>query len=323
MQTHPGPLPTDRARPAARRLAFTLIELMVVLAIIAILLFLLLPGVQAVREAAARTRCQNNLKQLSLGCLNHESTYGRLPTGGWGWLWNGDPDRGSDRRQTGGWVFNILPYVEQESLYRLGAGLPDAQKKAAIAERIAHPLPLFNCPSRRTGGPWPNSANAQYHDCAAVTAVARTDYAANAGDQAADELSGGPSTLADGDDPGYNWGSTAALTGVIFQRSELGFKDIPQGSSNVYLLGEKYLNPANYYTGQDSADNENMYVGFDNDVYRTTHAVPQEDRRGYADTQIFGSAHHFGVNMAYCDGSVRVVSFTVAPAVHQMAGSRF
>jgi prepilin-type N-terminal cleavage/methylation domain-containing protein/prepilin-type processing-associated H-X9-DG protein len=315
------PLRAPRPGPGPRP-AFTLIELLVVISVIAILLFLLLPAVQTVREAAARTRCANNLKQLSLACLNHESTYGRLPTGGWGWLWNGDPDRGSDRRQTGGWAYNILPFVEQDNLYRMGAGLPDAQKRAAIAQRIATPLALFNCPTRRNGGPYPDT-HASYYDCVPVGGSARTDYAANAGDQAVDEFFGGPGSLAEGDNPNFNWPSTDGLTGVIFQRSELRFKDIPRGSSNVYLLGEKYLNPAAYFTGTDGADNETLYVGFDNDIYRTTHAPPQQDRRGYADTQIFGSAHRAVANMAFCDGSVRAVPFNVDPAVHQMAGSRY
>jgi prepilin-type processing-associated H-X9-DG protein len=213
--------------------------------------------------------------------------------------------------------------VEQDNLYRMGAGLPDAQKKTATAQRIATPLALFNCPTRRKGGPWPNGQNVRYYDSDPVTVVARGDYAANAGDQAVDEFFSGPGSLAEGDTPGFNWPSTDGLTGVIFQRSEIRFKDITRGSSNVYLLGEKYLNPTDYFTGQDYADNENLYTGFNNDNYRTSHAAPEQDRRGYANTQIFGSAHRAAANMAYCDGSVRPVYFNVDPAVHEMAGSRY
>jgi prepilin-type processing-associated H-X9-DG protein len=292
------------------------------MAIIALLLILLLPAVQTVRESAARTQCANNLKQLSLACVNHHVTTGRLPTGGWGWFWNGDPDRGSDRRQTGGWAYNVLPYVEQDNLYRMGAGLPDAQKRAAIARRIATPLALFNCPTRRKGGPWPKANNDHYYDCDAPALLARTDYAANTGDQAVDEFFGGPGSLAEGDNPGFNWPSTDGLTGVLFQRSELTFGDITRGTSETYLLGEKYLNPAAYFTGTDGADNEDMYVGFDNDIFRSTHAPPQRDTRGYANTQIFGSAHRAVVNMSFCDGSVRAVYFNVNSQVHQAAGSR-
>src|SRR5262245_9238880 len=132
MRRHPSaPRP-----PGARRAAFTLIELLVVIAIIAILIGLLLPAVQAIREAAARIQCANNLKNLALGCIDHQTTTGRLPAGGWGWLWNGDPDRPTNRHQPGGWAYNVLPYVEQDNVYRMGAGLPDAQKRAAIAQRV-------------------------------------------------------------------------------------------------------------------------------------------------------------------------------------------
>jgi prepilin-type N-terminal cleavage/methylation domain-containing protein/prepilin-type processing-associated H-X9-DG protein len=313
----PGP-----AGAAARRQAFTLIELLVVIAIIAVLLGLLLPAVQAVREAAARVRCANNLKQLALGCANHHQVFGRLPTGGWGWLWDGDPDRPTDRKQPGGWGFNVLPYVEQDNLYRLGAGLPPAQKQAAVALRIAQPLSLFNCPSRRAGGPYPNSWGTTFRDSAPVTVLARGDYAACAGDQAVDEFYPGPASLAEGDDPNYAWPSTDNLTGVIFQRSQIRLTHIPNGTSNTYLLGEKYLNPDAYATGSDPADNENLYTGFNNDNYRCTAYPPLHDRRGYQDTFSFGSAHRAGANMAYCDGSVRFVYFGVDPEVHRQAGSR-
>src|SRR5262249_37613414 len=125
-----------------------------------------------------------------------------------------------------------------------------------------------------------------------------------------------------GDDANYPWPSTDALSGVIFQRSEIKLTDVTRGSSNTYLLGEKYLNPDHYLTGLDAADNENLYTGFDNDNYRSTFTPLLRDLPGYSNPFSFGSAHRTGANMAYCDGSVRFVNFGVDPAVHQASGSR-
>jgi prepilin-type N-terminal cleavage/methylation domain-containing protein/prepilin-type processing-associated H-X9-DG protein len=304
------------------RTGFTLIELLVVIAIIGVLIGLLLPAVQQVREVARRVQCANNLKQLALGCINHHTQTRQLPTGGWGWSWNGDPDRGVKRYQPGGWGFNILPYIEQSNLYYLGAGQPPAQKQVAIAQRISMPLHLFNCPSRRPCQAWPNGDKHVYLDCAPVTQLGRMDYAANIGDQHTDEFSPGPPDLATGDSPTYGWTDTTGLSGVIFQRSELSLTDITHGASNTFLIGEKYLNPNSYTTGLDTADNENLYAGFDNDNSRCTDQPPMRDRRGYADTFRFGSAHPAGLNMAYCDGSVQFILFSVDPQVFAQAGSR-
>src|SRR3712207_4914981 len=99
------------------RRAFTLVELLVVIAIIGILVALLLPAVQAAREAARRTECVNHLKQLSLGCMNHESQHKFFPSGGWGNRWVGDPDRGAGVDQPGSWYYSILPFIEEEALH--------------------------------------------------------------------------------------------------------------------------------------------------------------------------------------------------------------
>jgi prepilin-type N-terminal cleavage/methylation domain-containing protein len=305
---------------------FTLIELLVVIAIIGILIALLLPAVQKVREAANRARCGNNLKQMALGAHNHESVHGILPTGGWGWLWIGDPDRGADKKQPGGWVYNILPYVEQGALYKLGEGMSESEKAKINKDRMRIPHPVFNCPTRRTGGPYPNPAKVYYKNAEnPLTELARADYAANAGDQFSNEFNGGPNTLEHGDTT-FNWGSPPPpekYSGIVFLRSEIRFSQITRGISNTFLFGEKFLAPSEYTTGDDPGDNESMYVGFDNDTNRVTLYPPRRDAQGEPQpTKLFGSAHADGFNMAYCDASVPFLSYSIDPQVFKQSGNR-
>lgn len=312
---------------------FTLIELLVVIAIIAILIALLLPAVQKVRESAFRTQCQNNLKQIALGMHNHHTSHGHFPTGGWGWLWIGVPTRGYGKDQPGGWLYNTLPYIEQKELRDFGSGLTGAAFDVEMNNMIRTSIKTFNCPSRRHGGPFFGNLSIRSADASGAvrnfvpTAYARTDYAANCGAMSFNEVGGGPGSLSAGDNAAFweaaPYSNAENCNGIIYQRSMIKIRQIIRGTSNVILVGERYLNPNNYYTGTDPADNECMYVGMDNDVIRSSSAgQPRQDHAGFGSTTLYGSAHGGGFNMAYCDGSVRVVEYNVNLTVLSQSGIR-
>ncbi len=303
---------TDRPSPRCRRhRAFTLIELLVVIAIIAILIGLLLPAVQKVREAAARAKCQNNLKQLGLACHNFHDANGTLPSDGWGWDWVGQPDQGTGPKQPGGWLYQCLPYVEQNAIYQMPVSLATAQ------QMVATPVSIYNCPSRRTGGPY-TGGNGAVYNFGGFTAplMARSDYASCASDSTMDQNGAGVTTLAAGPPT-----APTSFTGVIYQVSTTRLTDVTGGTSNVFLAGEKHMQNSSYTNGGDPGDNESMYVGSDNDTSRGTGTLPQPDNASQL-TDSFGSAHTGGVNMLTCDGSVHFVSFSIAAAVWTPMGNR-
>src|SRR5947207_2371630 len=142
---------------------FTLIELLVVIAIIAILVMLLVPAVQKVREAAARTQCTNNLHQMGLAMHMNLDAYKVFPSGGWGWNWIGVPSRATGIDQPGGWIYNALYYVDQGTLRDSGNGSSGAAFQAKMTTLMATPIPLFNCPSRRNGGPYADTRGGAYN----------------------------------------------------------------------------------------------------------------------------------------------------------------
>ena len=333
-------IPIPRPSPPAPR-GFTLVELLVVITIIGILIALLLPAVQAAREAARQLQCCNHLKQLGLAALHHEQAQGHLPTGGWGPAWGGDPDYGFDpAKQPGGFIFNCLPFMEQQALHDAGLN----NNRAGRSRTAATPLAGLICPTRRAVMlyPWVNFGTVQpinYDLSASNYLVARADYAGNCGDNAqpVDWGSSPPnlSTGQIGQTPSSwtanRWASFAngdkSATGVVYLHSWLTLSQVTDGTSNTYLVGEKYLDPDRYVTGWDGSDDQEWNMGIDYDVVRWTGYQgqglrPYPDTPGSAAWHIFGSAHAVGLHMALCDGSVHFINYTIDPETHRRLGNR-
>jgi prepilin-type N-terminal cleavage/methylation domain-containing protein len=285
--------------PSRRRTqtGFTLIELLVVIAIIAILIGMLLPAVQKVREAAARTKCQNNLKQLGLAWHNFHDAFGYLPLAGknicdppidpsavanctnpptpnWGCC-------SPLNRSEWSWTYYILPFIEQDNTFH-------SNSNSLI---YSTPVPTMYCPSRR----------------APVTygGLAKVDYAGCSGSN----------------------GSNGML--VRTGQSKLRFPaSIPDGTSNTIMLGEKQLNDTKLGLTYD--DNE-AYVapGWDSEIFRLGSATypPRHDRYHPSYTNIdpyvgsdqFGSAHPMGFNACMGDGSLRHVRYNVNVEIFRRA----
>ena len=309
------------------RRGFTLVELLVVIAIIGILVSLLLPAVQSAREAARRTQCLNNLKQVGLAFMLHEDSLGHFPTGGWGGPWMGEPDRGFSEDQPGGWIFNILPFIEQGTLREMGSGVTDPSRRAELfIQRDAIPVTTLVCPSRRAAAAWPKETW-EVPNGYKSPVEARACYAVNVGDARNTHGPSVPKTLAEGDT--FNWTDQFEnFRGVSFERSTVRIANIEDGTSNTYMVGERCINPDHYEDGRSSDDDWSMYTGQADDQSRSVYLDPQSpyvpvrDRPGATFRYQFGGPHPAAINMAYCDGSVGTVSYSVDPQVHWRFGVR-
>jgi prepilin-type N-terminal cleavage/methylation domain-containing protein len=324
------PIPCGR-RPS--RPAFTLIELLVVIAIIAILIGLLLPAVQKVREAAARTQCANNLKQMGLAVHNYHDANGTLP-----------PDRIVNTWPT--WAVLILPYIEQDNVYKLW----DLQRRYA---RQPFPPPAetgpfdprdpctkniktYFCPTRRSV-PSDYSRDDQNANSQPPRPGGRGDYAANGGslDNSADgALVNGTSrgVRPDGSVITSNFAAAPPDTLVLSFRGSVTLPGITDGTSNTLLIGEKHLPPARVAdaTGPDrsifgpirNAYRRNAGVGVQTNA--TTGVVTIDisplvsDPRnpgGAQPNERFGSWHPAVCQFVLCDGSVRALRNSIQAVV--------
>jgi prepilin-type N-terminal cleavage/methylation domain-containing protein len=303
---------------------FTLVELLVVITIIGILIALLLPAVQAAREAARRAQCANHLKQIGLAMIQHAEAHGHFPHGGWGYQWVGDPDRGFGLGQPGGWIYNTLPYLEQESLHEMGAGQSIAQKKTAFRKMCEVPLSVLHCPTRRRPVAYPTLPGYTSRNAEHVPAGSRTDYASNSGDvfEALWNYAPGGDDPTVVDAPTFNWPDASSCHGSSCPWMLVQPAHVRDGLSLTYLVGEKYLNPDDYLGHAEAADNQPILVGYDWDMSRWSAWPPRQDHPGVWERLNFGSPHAGAWQAVLCDGSVHGIDYSIDPEIHRRLGNR-
>lgn len=278
-----------------QRSAFTLVELLVVIAIIGVLVALLLPAVQAAREASRRSKCQNQLKQMGIGIHNFHDTMNQLPPSRIGYEYIG-------------WTVLVLPYVEQNNLYETF----DLTKKisAQYESSLKSSVQVYVCPSRRAPGQFAKSVDGT------------TKWLGTLGDYAAvDGWSG--------DDPPYRRSSatgmmTVTVSGAPPMKSQTNLASVTDGTSNTLLVGEKHVMLK--YIGNEATGGDGPILGsFAYSIIRVAGGKsmgatpnwpiakgPYDDVGGQRH-MVFGSWHSAGTcNFVWGDGSVRPLNPTIS-----------
>ncbi|MCA9247984.1 MAG: DUF1559 domain-containing protein [Planctomycetales bacterium] len=315
---------TSRCRPYknSSRIAFTLVELLVVIAIIGILVALLLPAVQAAREAARRTQCTNNLKQLTLAAHNYHSSYGKFPVGG-----------RTDNQLS--WLVAILPYIEQQALYdqfdfRFGAYSDCTRKLEVSLFRVE----AFLCPNQNEvrsnlGGTLeicPKTSSGEH--------TYTTHYVGNMGPLGPIPQSlraGGALAFQTppqyGHAPPFTPHGGFATDGVLLEDKQVSIGEIRDGTSNTFCIGEiswdgyqKYRTWIRGSTlGAVNKPEDRTAMGSAKNV---DEPINSGAPYGQFNNGAFGSEHPGGTHFSLCDGSVRFVTEGVDHAVYLSTASR-
>ncbi len=288
------------------RHGFTLIELLVVIAIIAVLIGLLLPAVQKVREAAARMTCSNNLKQIGVALHNYEGVYQKLPAG---YVSRTTAVNGDNLGPGWGWAAHLLPYVEQENLFRQISPNVDILDSAHANARVTS-LKVYRCPSDTPAG---GDTFLAEGESGPLVRLAFANYVACGGTF---EVSGFPDNN----------------TGPFLRNSNFRITDITDGSSNTLFVTERWskFSPRTTWTGAlTGAHNPPLNLAYEDEGAQTfmltqTGEVGEgrtpNNKLGHVEDAT--SPHSGGVNALFGDGSVRFLRNSINPAVWVGLGTR-
>ena len=303
-----------------KRRGFTLIELLVVIAIIAILIALLFPAVQQAREAARRSSCKNNLKQLGIALQNYHDTHNVFPPGGVIGDCAGSPptnltglqECGSGQSLGGNWLLYILPQMEQSSLWEKAAPILNAKDPLDNMNNIfGHFSPVaYRCPSH----PWDRRSNVAFRS---LEHMSRANYGANYGS-------------------GDLTASYANTTGGVFTiNSSVNIRDIKDGTTNTFLVGElTYLNDVTadargawVYSGMggsafSAARTPNSRTADILGRCTSTTEMPCTEANDGTQIAAMRSYHDGGVQVCLVDGSCRFISENISQTILNALGTR-
>jgi prepilin-type N-terminal cleavage/methylation domain-containing protein/prepilin-type processing-associated H-X9-DG protein len=317
--------------PSGSRGAFTLIELLVVIAIIGVLLSLLLPAVQKVRETASRMKCANNLKQFALACTSYHMDHGAYPPGGLCLPISADWSNIDWSANKGTWIVYALPYVEQGNLYDQIPNLPvphyDSIGAAERAGVLPKTFPLLRCPSDgfAPDGPYSN-------------------YAGSIGPQCLDDKCGYTPFAQYCNKPA--WGYTTSVDDASSVRlqdvrgtfarggAKISISDVSDGTSNTLLLGEglpsqvDHMRTMTWYTLYGSQTLSTI-IPINYPISETDLSWCGQASVGPGHTFTnnnvswgFKSRHPGGANFAFADCAVRFVSQGIDHKLYQLLGCR-
>lgn len=307
----------------------TLVELLVVIAIIGILVGLLLPAVQAARESARRTQCQSHLKQSGLALHQFHDVHNGFP------IHNDYPNNypsvsldkmtwpngapvGMQFGHISTWIWYIVPFLEETPLVAQINALQGSQVHDATLFVYEMPIEVMNCPSRRPAVAQPSS---KWIPLVHLKHVARADYAINGGEQIDPVLPGNPGhvkTLS------IDNGIVQPVWPYPIRPVRRKFKNVSDGLSKTYLVGEKYVDTKHYLTGFDPGDVHPMVSegGYCTTRYAGQMLPPEQDQPGKLNLRSFGSAHPSTWNAVFCDGSVHSISYGIDPVTHGRLANR-